>query len=72
MDSGGISGYSLQAVPHCPQVSSSALLHCSYILLSLLSFLCLFLLLAPKVSDCLGSAQEWGDWDGGGIMESLC
>lgn len=55
----GISSYLHQAVPHCPQVSSSALLHCSYILLSLLSFLCLFLLLAPKVSDCLGSAQEW-------------
>lgn len=38
MSLGGISGYSHQAVPHYPRVSSSASLYCAQILLLLLHF----------------------------------
>ena len=63
IDSGGITGYSHQAVPHYPQVSISASLHCAHILLLLFLFYFsatdLLLLVALGVSECLGSSQEW-------------
>ena len=60
---GGITGYSHQAVPHYPQVSSSASLHCAHILLFLFLFhfstTYLLLLVVPGVSECLGLSQVW-------------
>ena len=59
----GITGYSHQAVPHYPRVSSSASLHCAHILLFLFLFhfstTYLLLLVAPGISECLGLSQEW-------------
>ena len=57
---GGITGYSHQAVPHYPRVSSSASLHCAHILLFLflfhLSTTHLLLSVVSGVSECLGSS----------------
>jgi hypothetical protein len=54
MVSGGIAGYSQQAFPHYPQVSSSASLHCAHVLLFLFLFhfstIYLLLLVVPGVS----------------------
>ena len=51
----GITGYSHQAVPHYPPVSSSASLHCAHILLFLFLFrfstTSLLLLVATGVSE---------------------
>lgn len=49
----GIASYSQQGVPHYPQVSSSTSLCCIHSLW----FLYLLLLVAPGVSECLGSSQ---------------
>ena len=58
----GITSYSHQAVPHYPQVSSSASLHYAHILLFLFLFhfstTYLFFLEALGVSECLGPSQE--------------
>lgn len=63
MVTGGISSSSHQPVPHYPQVSTSASLHCTYILLFIFLFhFCsthLILLVAPGVSECLRSSREW-------------
>ena len=54
---GGITGYSYQAFPHYPHISSSALLHCTLILLFIFHFPTisgLFLVLLT-ITDCLES-----------------
>lgn len=58
MVSGGITSYSSQAVPHCPQVFSSTSLHCAHILLFffLFHFSTTFLLLLVR----LESLSIWG------------
>lgn len=60
---GGVTSYSHLTVPHYPPVSSSASLHCDHILLFLFpvyfSTNNLLLLVVPRVSECLGSSQEW-------------
>jgi len=60
---GSIIGYSHQAVPHYPQVSSSASLHCTHILLFLFLFhfstTYLLLSVVLRLSEHLGSSQEW-------------
>ena len=60
---GSIISYSYQVDPHCPQVFSSPSLHCAHILLFLFlyrfSTTYLLLLVAPRVSECLGLSQEW-------------
>jgi hypothetical protein len=59
---GGITSYSDQAVPHYPQVSSSASLYCLHILLFLFLFhfftTYLLHIVMPSVSGCLESPQE--------------
>ena len=58
--SGGVISYSHRAVPHYPQVPSSDSLHCACILLFLFLFhfstTYLLLLVAPGVSEYLGSS----------------
>lgn len=56
MVSGGITGYSHQAVPHHFHVFSSASLHFAHILLFLFHFSTTYLLLlvVPRVSESLG------------------
>lgn len=68
----GITSYSHQAVPHYPRDSSSASLHCAHILLSLLSDFSnihLLLLLAPRISEYLGSSPEQSQEDYGLFMQ---
>lgn len=60
---GGITGCSHQTVPHYPQVSGFASLHCAHILLLLilshLSATYLFILVVPGASGCLELSQEY-------------
>lgn len=63
MTLGGIIDYLRQAVPHYRGVFSSASLYCAYILWFLFLFyfstIYFLLLVAPRVSEYLGSSQEW-------------
>lgn len=58
-----ISGYSHQALPLYPLVSSSSSLHFVYLLLFLFLFhfstIFLLVLVAPGISECHGSSQQW-------------
>lgn len=60
---GGFTDYSHRAASHYPLVSSSVSLHCALtfqlLFLSHFSIAYLLLSVAPGISECLRSSQEW-------------